>query len=279
MKFIIQFVLPLYVLKNKSFSEFVHACEPGFKIPCDKTAKGLIYDAYNWSCKELGSLILNSVTAIHLTTDLWTAKSRHSYLGITATWLASDFKLREVLLSCNHLAYPHTGEVISEELFEVICKWRIENTVFTIATDNGANMVKGVRLLHHNYFNNMKHQPCAAHTLQLSVQEGLKQCKAIHHRVKNLQNFFRLPKQAQRLREAQYETNQNEDQDSIESPLDVLTDVKTRWNSTYLAWKRILDLHSTMKLLSASLLNKSDRTLQKEGEKLESLCLSTEEKG
>jgi hypothetical protein len=214
-----------------------------------------------------------------LTTDLWTAKSRHGYLGITATWLSSDFKLREVLLSCNHLAYPHTGEVISEELSQIIYKWHLENTVFTVATDNGANMVKGIQLLHDNYFNNVKRQPCAAHTLQLSVQEGLKQCKAIHRRVKNLQNFFRLPKQAQRLREAQYEINQSEDQDSMESPLDVLTDVKTRWNSTYLAWKRILNLHNAMKLVSASLLNKPDRTLQKEGEKLESLCLSTEEKG
>ena len=88
-------------------------------------------------------------------------------------------------------------------------------------------MVKGIRLLCNNYFDNMKRQPCAAHTLQLSVQVGLKQCKAIHCRVKNLQKFFRLPKQAQRLREAQYEISQNESQDSMESPLDVLTDVKT----------------------------------------------------
>jgi len=92
--------------------------------------------------------------------------------------------------------------MISEELFHIICEWCLDKTVFTISTDNGANMIKGVQLLHQNYFDNVKHQPCAAHTLQLSVQEGLKQCKAIHCRVKNLQTFFRLPKQAQRLREA-----------------------------------------------------------------------------
>jgi len=91
-EFIIHFVLPLYILKNQSFCEFVHTCEPGFKIPCEKTAKGLIYEAYEWSHDQLSSLLLNSVTAIHLTTDLWTAKSRHGYLGITATWLSSDFK-------------------------------------------------------------------------------------------------------------------------------------------------------------------------------------------
>src|SRR3954463_9047895 len=134
-------------LKNQSFGEFVHACEPGFKIPCEKTAKGLIYDAYDWSYKELSSLLLNSVTDIHLTTNLWTAKSQHGYLDITATWLSSDFKLRKVLLSCNHLAYPHTDEVISEELFRIICEWRLENTVFTVITDNSANMVKEIRLL------------------------------------------------------------------------------------------------------------------------------------
>ncbi|CAG8765234.1 797_t:CDS:2, partial [Rhizophagus irregularis] len=170
---------------------------------------------------------------IHLITDLWTSKSRHSYLGVTATWLSSDFKFREVLLSCNHIEYPHTGEVISEELFQIIHRWRLDNTVFTIVTDNAANMLKGIELLHNNYFNVIRRQPCAAHTLQLSVQERLKQCKEIHCHIKNLQNFFRLPKQAQRLL----------------SPLDVLTDTRTRWNSTYLPWKRVLELHNAMRFL------------------------------
>ena len=54
---------------------------------------------------------------VHLTTDLWTAKSRHGYLGITMTWLTSDFEFKEALLICNHLPHPHTDEVISNELF------------------------------------------------------------------------------------------------------------------------------------------------------------------
>lgn len=55
-------------------------------------------------------------------------------------------------------------------------------------------------------------------------------------------------------------------------------DTKTRWNSTFLAWKRVLELHNAMRFVSASLLSKSDRASQKEGEKLEKLCLSVEEK-
>ena len=118
---------------------------------------------------------------VHLTTDLWTAKSRHGYLGITATWLISDFEFKEALLTCNHLPYPHTGEVICDELFQILEDWHLTSTAFTVATDNGSNMVKAVRLLDENYINQIQHQPCVAHTLQLSVLQGLKQCKPFHH--------------------------------------------------------------------------------------------------
>jgi len=169
--------------------------------------------------------------------------------------------------------------VISEELFRIIGVWRLETMVFTIATDNRANMVKGIRLLNTNHISSVERQPCAAHTLQLSVQEGLKQCKAIHRRVKSLQAFFRLPKQAQRLHEAQKAQNEsNQAEGDVQSPLDLLTDVKTRWNSTYLAWKRLLELHNSIRFVSTSLLSKSDRASQKEGEKLERLYLSVGEK-
>jgi hypothetical protein len=45
-----------------------------------------------------------------------------------------------------------------------------------------------------------------------------------------------------------------------------------------LAWKRVLELHNSMKFVSASLITKPDRASQKEGEKLEKLCLSVDEK-
>jgi hypothetical protein len=132
--------------------------------------------------------------SVHLTTDFWTAKSRHGYIGITITWLTSDFEFREALLTCNHLSYPHTGEVICDELFQILEDWNLTSNAFIVATDHGMNMVKAIRLLNENYINQIQRQPCAAHTLQLSVLEGLKQCKAYHRRVKSLQIFFRLPK-------------------------------------------------------------------------------------
>src|SRR2546430_3709775 len=79
-QFIVHFVLPLYILQNRFFREFVYACEPEFRIPCSKTAKQLIHQAYNWSCEQLSSLLRSSVTTIHLTTDLWRSEEHTSEL-------------------------------------------------------------------------------------------------------------------------------------------------------------------------------------------------------
>jgi hypothetical protein len=196
---------------------------------------------------------------------------------VIVTWL-TYFAFYEALLICNHLPYPHSGEAISAELFQIINDWHLSNIALTIATDNGSNMIKAVRLLGENHLPQIRRQPCAAHTLQLSVLQGLKECKSVHRRVKCLQAFFRLPKQAQRLREAQQCSGQLLEENNNKNPLDVLTDIKTRWNSTYYAWKRVLELHNSMRLVSTTLLAKSDRISQKEGEKLERLCLSLDEK-
>ena len=115
------------------------------------------------------------------------------------------------------------------------------------------------------------------HMLQLPVQEKLKQCKAIHRHVKSLQTFFQFPKQAQQLYEVQLRSNTNED--TVESPLDVLTDVKTKQNFIYLAWKHILELHNSIRYVSTSLLFTSDHTFQIESEKLKRLCLTVDKKG
>ncbi|CAG8489206.1 25896_t:CDS:2 [Gigaspora margarita] len=166
-KFMVKFVEPLYILQDKDFREFVLGYEPGFRIPCNKTAQKLIHEAYLWSTDQLNNLIKNTAISVHLTTDLWTAK---------------------ILLTCNVLDYPNTSEIISEELYRVIQQWHLTTPI---------------------------------------------------------------------------------------SPLDVLLDTKTRWNSTFIAWKR---LHNSIRLVSASLLIKQDCASQKEGEKLDKLCLTSEEK-
>ena len=63
-------------------------------------------------------------------------------------------------------------------------KWEIENHVVSITTDNGANVVAAIRDL-----TPIKRLSCAAHTLQLAINKGLKIVEDLVLRVKKLINF------------------------------------------------------------------------------------------
>ena len=114
----------------------------GYKISCDKSIKNMLYLAYTWSREQLQFLLESTAITVYLTTDLWTSKSQYDYLSIIATWLISDFEFQEALLSCNHLPYPYTGEVICDELSQILKDWNLTLIACTITTDNGMNMIK-----------------------------------------------------------------------------------------------------------------------------------------
>ncbi|CAG8605466.1 41206_t:CDS:2 [Gigaspora margarita] len=219
-----KFVEPLYILEDEDFCKFVNGCEPGYRIPCIKFAKNMIYQAYNWNVNQLQELISN---------------------------MAAYFEFKKVLLTCSNLPHPHLGEIISIKLFFIIQKWNLSSLAYMITTNNTTNMIKGMHILK-SQLSEITRQACAAYTLQLTVQQGLKQCK-----------------EAQRLYEAQLQikgTNisDNQNKNYKFDLLNVLSETKTHWNSIYLVWKQVLELHMAIKLASTILLSKKDCSSQLE---------------
>ena len=95
--------------------------------------------------------------------------------------------------------------------------------------------------------NNVENIGCAAHTLHLSVTKGLAPIKQFIKRVNSLILFFALsPKQIGRLKDAQKGRG-------YPKILEIMQDVRTRWNSSYLAWTRLLELKIAIKWLENTL--------------------------
>ncbi|CAG8466284.1 2368_t:CDS:2 [Cetraspora pellucida] len=182
--------------------------------------------------------------------------------------------------STEHLTYHlrDKHQIIANNYREHLDSYHenLESKVCMIITDNGSNMVKGIELLKDNCIASVFQQPCAVHTLQLSVREGLKQGKSVHQCLKNIQAFFHFPKQVQQLQKAQINIDsanlsQETDENETISPLEILTDCKTYWNSAYLAWKRILELYPVMRTLAVSLQINSDATSKKKADVIDLL--------
>ena len=194
---IIEDLQPLYVVQSPSFRRLISELDPAFIMPDEKGIKKIIFSAYNFTLPTLIEKIKVDAKSISLTTDMWTSRSGQGYIGVTCSYIDSKFNLHEITLTVNYVRYPHTAQHIAESLEEIFEKWKLREKVFTITTDNAANMKKAISNM------NVEWQGCSAHTLQLIIGKGLIPVKALIIRVKWLIEFFTRPKQSERLEDIQ----------------------------------------------------------------------------
>ena len=109
--------------------------------------------------------------------------------------------------------------------------------------------------------------------MQLAINKSLRssvELQQIILRSKRLINFFRSPKQFEHLKKAQEELN-------YESILKPITDVSTRWNSTFYALSRLIELKRAIVYLPSRLVADKNIENNKDGRRLEKVMLSSRE--
>lgn len=159
---------PLSLAENDEFKKWIGMLCPGYSLPSRKTINtSLIVQKCN-QCKDRIKQKLSNVEAVCLTTDGWTLIKNESFMAVTAHFINSDNKLDSALLTCQEFVKRHTAENLEMFLQQTIDEWGIDRKISLIITDNAANMIAAVR-------SKWKHLPCFAHTLNLIVQNALKE--------------------------------------------------------------------------------------------------------
>lgn len=227
---------PLSIVEKRGFNSFVKKYLPRYKLPSRKVLSEVVLpEVYKSLSSELKGM-LNFVENLSITTDMWSSDSNRSFLTVTAHFI-SDFQIYSSVLSTQEIITDHSGSNISEAINNILDKWETNEKVVTVVTDNAANMKKAV-------INDLKkpHHPCVAHTLNLLVQDAIKdneelnklltKCRAI------ITYFKQSTKAVYKLREVQ---NQMRLQD-----LKLKKDVPTRWNSAVIMMERLLKVKSPL---------------------------------
>ncbi|CAG8552136.1 11177_t:CDS:2 [Cetraspora pellucida] len=96
-------------------------------------------NAYREKMSEFDTafVVLESVS---LTIEFWSSKAKYRYLGITVTWVTSNFEIKNVMLETQYVPSPHTSKIIINELYKFIELWNLKNHIISITTDSGANI-------------------------------------------------------------------------------------------------------------------------------------------
>ncbi|CAG8489638.1 6380_t:CDS:2 [Cetraspora pellucida] len=108
----------LSTITNNTYREKMSEFDPAFVVPSKKKIRTMIVKSYKYNRENLQNLV-NIAESVSLTMDFWSSKAKHEYLGITATWVTSDFEIKD----------------------------NLKNHIILVTTDSGANMVSTFSLL------------------------------------------------------------------------------------------------------------------------------------
>ncbi|CAG8698293.1 2404_t:CDS:2 [Cetraspora pellucida] len=108
--------------------------------------------------------------------------------------------------------------------------------------------------------------PCTAHTLQCAIGKGLVDAELLIACAKRLMLFFTTLKQTEKLINAQKNLQrfENIDLSNNDHQLRIIADVSMRWNSSYLSWRRLLQIRSIISMMITNLTLDSDLQIQKD---------------
>jgi hypothetical protein len=112
----------LYIVQSSLFRRLISELDLAFIMPDEKDIKKVIYSAYNFTLPMLIEKIRIEAKSVSLTTDMWTSRGGKGYIGITCSYIDSNFNLNEITLAINYVRYPHTAQNIAESLEEVLEK-------------------------------------------------------------------------------------------------------------------------------------------------------------
>lgn len=253
---------PFRIVEDEGFKSFVAALNPAYQFPSRSTISKTMIPALYEQCNNEINDIIKTGKSFCITTDCWTSINTVNFMATTAHFLNDDFKLISILLECAATDGEHTSENLSKELQRIVSEREIQNKILLAVSDNAANIKNAIS----NKLN-WKHLGCFAHTLNLIVKDALQNPDIIPiiNKVKEIVTHFKKSYVANE-KFMTYQKNMGD------TPLKLLQDVQTRWNSTFYMLQRFTQLQNAVKSTVALIKKRLPILTHEEWKIIEDLC-------
>lgn len=218
---------PWTVVEDIGFRRLLETIAPHYEVKSEWFYRNKLPDLY-LRVRSVVKELVAKLDSVAITTDIWTDKGI-ALLSLTVHGVDSSFNRFETVLAACVLEEAHTATKIAESLSQSLGDWGLCDKVLAAVTDHARNMENAIEKL------SLMHIGCAAHKLNLIVQESLRAQPAVQNllgKCRSVVNHFHHSSSAQAALK--------KIQTALNLPLHKLVmEVTTRWNSTLHMLQRI----------------------------------------
>jgi hypothetical protein len=227
LKFFISSGISYRIVENIYLKSIVKLLFPSFQLFSRIKLSNLIKQKLNFEKKKIIEKLQKNSSKISITSDGWTSNQNKQYQAITVHYVDDHFNLQNIIIGFELITADDNELTAAEKYYSLILnvlkEYKIEKKIISITTDNAA-----VMNLVGKYFykrNNIIHMGCAAHQINLILQDSLIDHTDIIHKVKKIVTLTRRSPQLTNMLE--FEANSR----NIKF-YKFKNSVKTRWCST-----------------------------------------------
>ncbi|XP_012573533.1 zinc finger BED domain-containing protein DAYSLEEPER isoform X1 [Cicer arietinum] len=180
--------LPPSTLEEKWLVNSYKFLNPSIQIwPHDKY-RTVLDEVFRSMREDVRALLEQVSFKLSITLDFWTSFEQIFYMSVTCQWIDKNWSFQKLLLDICRIPYPCGGAEIYRCLVKVLKFYNIENRVLSCTHDNSSGAMHACHTLKEDLdgqkIGPFCYIPCAARTLNLIIDDGLRSVKQVISKIR-----------------------------------------------------------------------------------------------
>jgi hypothetical protein len=184
------------VVDEIEWREMISTFDPRYKFHNRHTVTEQIIASYQEKSQLIKQFVNQIPGKASFTADMWTAQNNAAFLSLTIHYIDQNWTFKTYLLDIIPMNVRHTGVNMAEAIVNVLDEYNLGAKALALTTDNASAMLVCGRTIAKELeekFNNSNftHYRCAAHVLNIAVQEGLQLIDDVIGKVRSMMTYLR----------------------------------------------------------------------------------------
>ena len=180
--------LPPSTLEEKWLVNSYKFLNPSIQLWPGDRYRSVLDEVYRSMREDVRALLEQVSSKFSITLDFWASFEQISYMSVTCHWIDENWCFQKVLLDICRIPYPCGDAEIYHSLIKVLKLYNIENRVLSCTHDNSTRAMHACDTLKED-LNGRKigpfcYIPCAAQTLNLIIDDGLRSAKQVISKIR-----------------------------------------------------------------------------------------------